>query len=102
MSRRKGWRKPEGAIYVGRTSAGRSRDYGNRYAVGETVCHVDRTMVTVQDRAHAVRLYREWFAWQKQFGYPPDLVALRGHDLGCWCPLDQPCHGSVLLELANG
>jgi len=20
----------------------------------------------------------------------------------CWCPLDQPCHADVLLELANG
>ena len=28
-------------------------------------------------------------------------VALRGHDLVCWCPLDQPCHADVLLELAQ-
>jgi hypothetical protein len=26
---------------------------------------------------------------------------LRGHDLACWCPLDQLCHADVLLELAN-
>lgn len=26
---------------------------------------------------------------------------LRGHDLVCWCPLDQPCHADVLLALAN-
>jgi len=26
---------------------------------------------------------------------------LRGKDLACWCPLDQPCHADVLLELAN-
>jgi len=26
---------------------------------------------------------------------------LRGKDLACWCRLDQPCHGDVLLELAN-
>lgn len=32
--------------------------------------------------------------------YPP-LSELRGHDLVCWCPLDQPCHADVLLELAN-
>lgn len=31
----------------------------------------------------------------------PDLGPLRGHDLACWCPLDQPCHADVLLELAN-
>jgi hypothetical protein len=26
---------------------------------------------------------------------------LRGWDLACYCPLDQPCHADVLLELAN-
>lgn len=31
----------------------------------------------------------------------PGLAPLRGRDLACWCPLDQPCHADVLLELAN-
>lgn len=26
---------------------------------------------------------------------------LRGHNLACWCPLDEPCHADVLLEVAN-
>jgi hypothetical protein len=26
---------------------------------------------------------------------------LRGKNLACWCPLNQPCHADVLLELAN-
>lgn len=26
---------------------------------------------------------------------------LRGKDLACWCRLDQPCHASILLEIAN-
>lgn len=30
----------------------------------------------------------------------PDITALQGHDLVCWCRLDQPCHADVLLELA--
>ncbi len=30
-----------------------------------------------------------------------DFYQLRGKDLACWCPLDQPCHADVLLELAN-
>jgi hypothetical protein len=29
------------------------------------------------------------------------VAALAGRDLACWCPLDQPCHADVLLELAN-
>ena len=27
---------------------------------------------------------------------------LAGKNLACWCPLDQPCHADVLLEIANG
>lgn len=26
---------------------------------------------------------------------------LAGKDLACWCPLNQPCHADVLLEVAN-
>lgn len=26
---------------------------------------------------------------------------LAGRTLACWCPLDQPCHGAVLLDVAN-
>ncbi|MFB6392588.1 DUF4326 domain-containing protein [Polymorphospora sp. 2-325] len=26
---------------------------------------------------------------------------LAGKHLACWCPLDQPCHADVLLEVAN-
>lgn len=29
------------------------------------------------------------------------LPTLRGRDLACWCPVDQPCHADVLLEMAN-
>jgi hypothetical protein len=26
---------------------------------------------------------------------------LRGYDLACYCPLDQPCHADLLLQIAN-
>ena len=29
------------------------------------------------------------------------LAPLRGKNLACFCPLDQPCHADVLLEMAN-
>ena len=29
------------------------------------------------------------------------LAPLRGRDLACWCPVGDPCHADVLLELAN-
>lgn len=38
-------------------------------------------------------------------GPPPTIDAvraeLRGKNLACFCPLDQPCHADVLLEIAN-
>lgn len=40
-----------------------------------------------------------------EFRYPTQAeirAELAGHDLACWCPLDQACHADVLLELANG
>jgi len=40
-------------------------------------------------------------ASQPKIDDPPDIFALRGKDLACWCPRDQPCHVDVLLELSN-
>jgi len=52
------------------------------------------------DAAEAVALFREHLQQH------PALVELasrelRGFDLGCTCPLDQPCHADVWLELVN-
>lgn len=34
--------------------------------------------------------------------YPlQDIEELKGYNLACFCPLDQPCHADVLLEIAN-
>ena len=30
-----------------------------------------------------------------------ELPKYRGHNLGCWCGLDQLCHVDTVLELAN-
>ena len=88
LRRTKGWRKPAGAVVVARPSR-----WGTPYVEGaggwtraEAVAafHEDllagRLRVTVQDARHE----------------------LRGRELACWCPLDQPCHADVLLEVANG
>lgn len=111
--RTKGWRMPEGAMYVGRPGS-----FGNPYKVGEfyilgdifafpipTARSVEGDIATgvwVQ-RCHtaeqAVVWFREWAVYA--FG-PAELERLRGKDLACWCPLLEPCHADVLLELANG
>lgn len=88
--RTKGWRMPEGAVYVGRPTK-----WGNAFMVGGESPYGGR----IWDRADAVNHYRSH--WQ---GYILDTEAaleLRGKDLACWCPLDEPCHADVLLEWAN-
>lgn len=106
----KGWQMPLLARYVGRPSL-----WGNPFIVGATTpgdwpepfAHIQ-----VRDRGHAVQLLRDYLAWRAEqpYGwhirpyYPtqPQLRAvLHGRDLVCWCPLDQPCHADLLLELAN-
>jgi hypothetical protein len=53
------------------------------------------------DRAQArIEVYRDTIVRQLQRD-PNFLVPLRGKNLACWCPLDQPCHADVLLDLAN-
>jgi hypothetical protein len=52
--------------------------------------------------AKAVELYRwkmtELGTWSNAKRRLPELA---GKNLACWCPLDQPCHADVLLDLAN-
>ncbi|MFD6025676.1 DUF4326 domain-containing protein [Streptomyces griseoluteus] len=70
--------------------------HGFRHPDGTTTSH----MVQDATREQAVAMYRQWL------DKVPSLVAaaraeLRGRDLMCWCPSDQPCHADVLLAIAN-
>lgn len=88
LSRRRGWRKPEGAVVVSRPTR-----WGNPYQAGKD---------GDGGRAYLVQLYREYLARPEQADLVTAIRAeLRGKDLACWCPLDQPCHADVLLEIAN-
>lgn len=109
--RTKGWRMPEGAIYVGRPTR-----WGNPFKVGE---RVDRespifpflaqfvpggarglSSIACHDPDVVVTAYFDLIINNPPFWLSiPDLA---GHDLACWCPLNQPCHADVLLEVANG
>jgi hypothetical protein len=84
LSRGKGWRKPEGAVVVARPSK-----WGNPFKIGAEL-----------DRAASVQLYREYLAEHPELAEAARRE-LAGRDLACWCPLDEPCHGDVLLEVAN-
>lgn len=100
--RTKGWKMPKGAVYVGRPTV-----WGNPFVVGEfygwydpDTSEVVGPFRPVKDRREAVSFYREWIRDKHDLIESAKKV-LRGKDLVCWCPLDQPCHADILLELAN-
>lgn len=104
--RTKGWRMPDGAVYVGRPTK-----WGNPWTVHVHTLrcaplHALCPVSVADDRADATRKYRHALLYPLQ-GQPrvPDLddirYELRGKDLACWCSLDHPCHADVLLEIAN-
>lgn len=85
--RTKGWKMPPNTIYVGRPTK-----YGNPFRIGDTHPVFHDVKMDAQD---AVDMYEWGMSYIR-----PDLSELRGKDLACWCPLDQPCHADVLLKLA--
>lgn len=103
LRRTRGWRKPAGAVVVARPSK-----WGNPY-------HVDQYRADWPDasdaelRRRAVNEFRALIegcrsAHEKTPTYPDRdaiFAELAGRDLACWCPLGQPCHADVLLEVAN-
>ena len=96
LSRRKGWRMPPNTVKVDRTT-----QWGNPFIPGRSGGAYAKV---VKDRRHAFLLF---------LGFAPlgtDTVAtirreLRGKNLACWCPKDDPyqdvCHAAVLLKIAN-
>jgi hypothetical protein len=111
---------PENAVYVGRPSL-----WGNPYTIRD-ISAMFPEIEPSNRAAAAVRMYRgqlEHWGLMSDYGmYVTDArwdatdriiqetgaknmreyapFALKGKDLVCWCPLDQPCHADVLLELA--
>jgi hypothetical protein len=77
----KSFKMPIGAVYVGRGSR-----WGNPYKIG--TCLIPNAQAAVE-------------AFAANLPLSLDCSELRGKDLACWCPLDQPCHADVLLEIAN-
>jgi hypothetical protein len=81
--RTKGWRMPPGAIYVGRPTR-----WGDPIPIAPTGQFDERGRAE-----YVASLTKQQFAEIRRH--------LRGRDLACWCPLDQPCHADMLLEIAN-
>lgn len=111
LSRKKGWRMPSDTVSVARPTR-----WGNPFKVGQSthLWHRSaahpydfyRDQFTVVSREHAVALFRAVLTdpekWLDQWGLETGWEdQIRGKNLACWCPLHAPCHGDVLLELAN-
>ena len=111
--RTKGWRAPMCSCGCGKPAryVGRGTRFGNSFQVvkvgylwgvldGGVSCsaHPTRGAAVID----AVERYRRLLD-----RHPVPLGALTGHDLMCWCPLEDaagdrvPCHADVLLCVAN-
>jgi len=75
--------------------------WGNPFALGELVWFAGAPMSSMTiDRALATALYRRFIELDPQLAGSARRQ-LAGKNLACWCPLDEPCHADVLLEVAN-
>jgi len=87
LSRRKGWRMPPNTVKVTRPGI-----WGNPYVVGES-----------GPAEECVERFRKMLAGN--LWTPPTITTiqeqLRGKNLACWCKIGAPCHGDVLLRVAN-
>ncbi len=97
LRRTKGWRNPEGAVVVAWPSK-----WGNPWTVDPARATNPPSNECRATAAEVVAIYRDWVAYAAPFTVDDVRRELAGRDLACWCPLDQPCHADVLLELANG
>lgn len=125
LSRKKGFRLPLGA-----KSVARPHKWGNPFKVGHsylTPMYLDPGWVDLARPGMVFYPFNEsgwrkdnpqtliwcetvqqavsWFGVWTRHGGQRKAEAVRdlcGLDLACWCPLDQPCHADVLLEIANG
>lgn len=100
LSRRKGWRMPENAVKVDR-----STPWGNPFIVGVDgdaarsvelyitllTGHICISCKTPVDAQQAALLHAR-----------ANIRSLRGKNLACWCRPGKPCHADVLLKVANG
>jgi hypothetical protein len=95
---------PGNSVYVGRPTR-----WGNPYEIDSNLLTVTSpgggVVIACESlaecRACAAQEYRGWLLREGVDDSRQWLKRLRGKDLACWCPLDQPCHADVLLELAN-
>lgn len=77
-------------VYIGRTSAGRDKDFGNPYTVAD------------YGRDECIELYRKYFYARllSDPGFRERVEALRDKTLGCHCK-PKTCHGDIIVGYLN-
>jgi hypothetical protein len=96
---------PTNTIYVARPSR-----WANIWTVGLANCgcrswgecnHNSFRCETAEEAVDAYRTHLVILGERFPDRLEAKIAPLRGKNLACWCPLNQPCHADVLLELAN-
>jgi hypothetical protein len=104
LSRRKGWRKPDGAVVVSRPSL-----FGNPFP-WHKAREAGYRGTDEELKEFAVSVFREWLTANERHGHGQEerrqkvlaaLPSLRGKDLCCWCKPGSACHADELLRIAN-
>jgi hypothetical protein len=99
LRRSKGWKMPGNTVKIDRTTK-----WGNPFLVTPEVT-----------REQSIAFYEKMIAGKPAKDGPLSVAEqrelretilagvgeLKGKNLACWCSLDGPCHGDVLLKLAN-
>lgn len=108
-----GWRTPPNTVYVGRGSK-----WGNPFCVfneegfpliidlrDQSTCNHDAFLLVGSSASGENLTWRDArkgvVALFRQQCCDRSFAELRGKNIACWCPVDEPCHGDVILELAN-
>lgn len=101
LRRTAGWRKPEGAVVVARSTRwGNPNVIRGRHVIDQ---HGNETYCAPgEQRGVAARMFREDLTSGRLAITIEDVEGeLAGKVLACWCPESEPCHADVLLEIAN-
>ena len=99
--RTKGWRMPEGAVYVGRPTK-----WGNHWTIKQ-YREAGYDVTDADARQTCIEAYRAWITGGTHWAFGgevppiPEISELRGKNLACWCKEGEPCHADILLELAT-
>ncbi len=112
--RTKGWRMPENTVSVTRPG-----NWGNPFKVGHRYkwgglknSGIDLLMTYMEayvpdDRFTTIQTAQEAIEWYEKYLLKrPELIEkakkeLVGKNLACFCKIGEPCHGDILLKIAN-